>query len=124
MKKAYVLTLMIRKILHYAKSKLFTLNLFFNLKIFVIIVFLYFRFLKGECSSKTCLLSHDLVQEKMATCHFFINGCCTNETCPYLHVKVNSKAPICKDFIQGFCGLGQEVRLMILYINYFSIATM
>lgn len=68
------------------------------------------RFLQGACVNKTCLLSHNVSEEKMPTCKFFLDGMCTKEDCPYLHVKINAKADICQDFLQGFCRKAREVK--------------
>ncbi|KAF6201940.1 hypothetical protein GE061_004336 [Apolygus lucorum] len=57
----------------------------------------------GECSDKSCLLSHDVKPGKMPTCYHYLAGICKRDDCPYLHIKVNPKAPICHSFLQGYC---------------------
>ncbi|XP_046390722.1 uncharacterized protein LOC124159154 [Ischnura elegans] len=68
------------------------------------------RFLLGKCYADKCLLSHDVVPEKMPTCKYFLEGCCNRQNCPYLHVKVNSKADICISFLQGYCANGKKCK--------------
>uniref|UniRef100_A0A0A9VTS2 Zinc finger CCCH domain-containing protein 7 n=2 Tax=Lygus hesperus TaxID=30085 RepID=A0A0A9VTS2_LYGHE len=57
----------------------------------------------GECTDKSCLLSHDVKPGKMPTCYHYLAGICKRDDCPYLHIKVNPKAPICHSFLQGYC---------------------
>lgn len=75
-----------------------------------------FSFLKGSCKDLNCLLSHEIIQEKMATCHFFLSGICNRENCPFLHVKVNEKATVCEQFLHGFCSLGSNVSMKTIKI--------
>lgn len=66
------------------------------------------KFLKGECVSEDCLLSHNVSLQKMPVCHFFLEGRCTKNDCPYLHKKVSEKERICEDFLKGFCPLADK----------------
>lgn len=66
------------------------------------------KFLKGECTSNDCLLSHNVSLEKMPVCHFFLEGRCTKNDCPYLHKKVSEKERICEDFLKGYCSLADK----------------
>lgn len=69
------------------------------------------RFLQGKCGDKRCLLSHDVVHQKVPTCKFFLDGTCGRDHCPYLHVKVSERADVCLPFLQGYCALGDQVSL-------------
>lgn len=84
-----------------------------HLNAFVCIMNRFFRFLKGECVSKDCLLSHNVSLEKMPVCLFFLEGRCTKNDCPYLHKKVSENERICEDFLKGFCSLADKVLLVI-----------
>jgi hypothetical protein len=64
------------------------------------------EFLRGECTSEKCLLSHQVESDKMPTCFRFIKGECTDVRCPYRHVMVSREAPVCTEFLKGFCQLG------------------
>lgn len=66
------------------------------------------KYLKGECISEKCLLSHDVTLAKMPTCKFFLQGCCVRTDCPYLHKKLNERTEICLEFLKGFCKLADK----------------
>ncbi|XP_053687686.1 zinc finger CCCH domain-containing protein 3 [Sabethes cyaneus] len=68
------------------------------------------KFLRGECSSPDCLLSHNVSLEKMPVCHFFLEGRCDRNECPYLHKKVSGKERVCEDFLKGFCPLAEKCQ--------------
>ncbi|KAL5290732.1 ZC3H3 family protein [Megaselia abdita] len=67
------------------------------------------KFLRGDCTTKNCLLSHNVSLSKMPVCKFFLQGLCVRDDCPYLHKKLNEKAQICMEFQRGFCKLADKV---------------
>ncbi|EDW18643.2 uncharacterized protein Dmoj_GI13344 [Drosophila mojavensis] len=68
-------------------------------------------FLRGECTKKDCLLSHNVTLEKMPVCRYFLRGVCVREDCPYLHKKLSRKAEICIDFLRGYCARAADCNM-------------
>ncbi|TDG52728.1 hypothetical protein AWZ03_000961 [Drosophila navojoa] len=69
------------------------------------------NFLRGECTKKDCLLSHNVTLEKMPVCRYFLRGVCVREDCPYLHKKLSRKAEICIDFLRGYCARAADCNM-------------
>lgn len=78
-----------------------------------------FRFLRGACEKKDCLLSHKTTLSKMPTCKFYLLGLCTKDDCPYLHRKINEQTEICRDFLNGYCEKAEEVCIFVLFFCLF-----
>ncbi|KAM7266594.1 hypothetical protein ACFE04_004491 [Oxalis oulophora] len=68
------------------------------------------KFLTDMCSDPNCLLTHQVIPERMPDCSFYLLGLCTNKKCSYRHVHVNPKASPCEGFLRGFCANGNECR--------------
>lgn len=77
--------------------------------------FNFYRFLRGACEKKDCLLSHKTTLSKMPTCKFYLLGLCTKDDCPYLHRKVTEQTEICSDFLNGYCEKAEEVCTCFFY---------
>ncbi|XP_050542600.1 probable cyclin-dependent serine/threonine-protein kinase DDB_G0292550 isoform X2 [Daktulosphaira vitifoliae] len=64
------------------------------------------KYLSGDCSGKNCLLSHNIVKEKIPFCKHYLSGVCVQLNCQYLHEYRKPGTPICKKFLHGYCILG------------------
>lgn len=86
-------------------------------------VYYSFSYLKNSCENENCLLSHDLIPQKVPVCLHFLNGNCEASQCPFLHVKLDSKSPICVQFLRGYCEAADKViRLEIIFIWMFLLS--
>jgi len=66
------------------------------------------RFLHNECDDgEFCLLSHELIPQRMPVCRLFVAGLCISSACPFSHVNLGKDAELCKTFSRvGYCEEG------------------
>jgi hypothetical protein len=71
---------------------------------------------KGDCTDRSCELSHTASAHNTPTCLHFQSGRCTKEDCRFAHVHVNASALNCEAFGRtGYCEKGDACAELHAY---------
>lgn len=67
-------------------------------------------FIKGRCTTNSCMLRHVTSYALLPVCHHFLQSNCLDAQCPYPHCKYASDAQICLEFQHGNCSIDSNCK--------------